>query len=108
MASIGEMRYYVTIKTYTQAKNAEGVAARVLNKTLNYFVALKEVNGSEKLKYGIALGDKRITVEMVKIVESVSDGDELIYNGITYRIDSIEMDNFKNRTYVSGKATDRG
>ena len=108
MASVGEMRYYIAIKTYTQAKNADGAAARILNKTLYYFVSIKELSGSEKLRNGIALGDKRISAEMVKTVEEIQDGDELIYNGITYRIDSIEMDNFKNRTYINAKATDRG
>ncbi len=108
MASIGEMRYYITIKTYAQSKNAEGVSVRSLNKTLYYFASIKELSGSEKLRNGIALGDKRISAEMVKTIETIQDGDELIYNGVTYRIDSIEMDNFKNRTYINAKATDRG
>lgn len=107
MATIGEMRYYITIKTYTQAKNADGVAVRTLNETLYYFAAIKEMSGAEKLRNGIALGDERISVEMVKVVEDINNGDELIYNGITYRIDSINTDYFKNRTYLNGKATDR-
>ena len=107
MASIGEMRYFITIKTYTQSKNAEGVAARSLSKTLYYFASVKELSGSEKLRNGIALGDKRISVEMVKVFEAINNGDELVYNGITYRIDSINTDHFKNRTYLNGKATDR-
>ena len=108
MATIGEMRYYVTVKTYTQSKNAAGSSQRTLSKTLYYFVAIKEEKVSEKLVSGIAEGEKGISVEMVRVAETIKAGDELIYNGITYRIDSISMDHFKNRTYIYGKANDRG
>jgi len=107
MASIGEMRYYIFIKTYTQSKNANGVSQRSLNKTLAYYAKVTEKIPSERLNSGIAEGEKGIDIEMLKVTETIKVGDEVIYNSVAYRIDSISLDNYKNRTYVSGKANDR-
>lgn len=107
MASIGEMRYYIAVKRYTQSKNANGSAQRALSSTLYYFASITEKMPSEQLNSGIAQGEKGIEIEMIKTTDVIKAGDEVVYNSVTYRIDSVKLDNYKNRIYLSGKANDR-
>ena len=107
MASIGEMRYYIAVKRYTQSKNANGTAQRSLSSTLYYYSKITEKMPTEQQNSGIAQGEKGIDIEMIKTTEVIKVGDEVVYNSVTYRIDSVKLDNYKNRIYLSGKANDR-
>ena len=108
MAGIGDMRSYVVINHYVQDVGTLGSSVRTLHRSYGYFANVIEQPLPEEMRSGAAIGLNSIKLELVKLEKEIVTGDEVVYNGVTYRINSMYTNAFRNRTFIYATANDRG
>lgn len=96
---IGKLRYRATLNIYTNAKNSIGVMIRTLASATDIYIGFDESMSGENNSNGALMSIPSLLAYGHDIdLADVKHNDELVFDGITYRI--IGVIKYKKRGYI--------